>query len=279
MLANFLDEFCWEFVLTTFLLIGLVRNYKAAVYYLKFNYYYGVMTTVSTLLIPYFMLKPRNVLNFLVSCAGLKHVSKVIGIKWTLRGSENLSKDRTYIIVANHQSSLDVQGMMDVWPVIKKMTVIAKRELLFAGSFGIAMFLAGLTFINRKAGGKAGQAMVDAMEDLKKKNIKLWVFPEGTRRNTGEIHAFKKGAFHTAIQAQVPIVPVVFSSYKHFLNTEKKIFDKGEIIITALPEISTQGLTVDDVDDLIQRTRNLMIETYEETSKETEISLVNSKED
>lgn len=39
-------------------------------------------------------------------------MSKVIGIKWTLRGSENLSKDRTYIIVANHQSSLDVQGMM-----------------------------------------------------------------------------------------------------------------------------------------------------------------------
>lgn len=169
--------------------------------------------------------------------------------------------------------------LSDVWPVIRKMTVIAKRELLFAGSFGIAMFLAGLLFINRKAGGKAGQAMTEAMEELKKKNIKLWVFPEGTRRNTGEIHTFKKGAFHAAIQAQVPIVPVVFSSYKHFLDTEKKIFDKGEIIITALPEISTEGLTIDDVDDLIQRIRNLMIKKYKESSKETEIKLLNSKED
>lgn len=47
-----------------------------------------------------------------VSSAGCKHMSKVIGIKWTLRGSENLSKDRTCVFVANHQSSLDVQGMM-----------------------------------------------------------------------------------------------------------------------------------------------------------------------
>lgn len=65
MFASFLEEFSWEFVVTAFLLIGLVRNYKAAVYYLKFNYYYGIMTTVVTLLIPYYMLKPRNVLNFL----------------------------------------------------------------------------------------------------------------------------------------------------------------------------------------------------------------------
>lgn len=167
--------------------------------------------------------------------------------------------------------------LSDVWPVIRKMTAIAKRELLFAGSFGIAMFLSGLTFINRKAGGTAGQALNEAMEDLKKKNIKMWVFPEGTRRNTGEIHGFKKGAFLAAVNAQVPIVPVVFSSYKPFLDTEKKIFDKGEIIITALPEISTEGLTFDNVEELMQRTRNLMIEKYNETSKETEANLLKLK--
>lgn len=121
--------------------------------------------------------------------------------------------------------------------------------------------------------------MNEAMEELKKKNIKLWVFPEGTRRNTGEIHSFKKGAFHAAVQAQVPIVPVIFSSYKPFLNTEKKIFNKGEIIITALPEISTEGLTASDVDGLIERTRNMMIETYKETSKETESILLKPKKE
>lgn len=65
MFVKFMNQFSWEFVVTAFLLIGLVRNYKAAVYYLKFNYYYAIVTTVVTLLIPYFLLKPRNVLNFL----------------------------------------------------------------------------------------------------------------------------------------------------------------------------------------------------------------------
>jgi len=57
--------------------------------------------------------------------------------------------------------------------------------------------------------------------------IKLWIFPEGTRHNTGEIHPFKKGAFHAAIRSQLPILPVVFSSY-YFLSAKEKRFDSGE---------------------------------------------------
>lgn len=57
--------------------------------------------------------------------------------------------------------------------------------------------------------------------------IKLWIFPEGTRHNTGEIHPFKKGAFHVAIRSQLPILPVVYSSY-YFLSAEEKRFDAGK---------------------------------------------------
>ena len=156
---------------------------------------------------------------------------------------------------------------VDIWPLSVKMTVIAKRELLYlGGTFGFAAWLAGLFFIERDAKGKAGKALNNVMEELKKKDIKLWVFPEGTRRNTGEIHDFKKGAFHAAIQAQVPIVPVVFSSYKHFFDSKKKMFNEGEVIITALPEISTIGMTAEDVNELLKITRNAMIKKYHETS-------------
>jgi lysophosphatidate acyltransferase len=158
-----------------------------------------------------------------------------------------------------------MKNVPDICLVVKKMTVIAKRELTYTGSFGIGAWLSGLYFIDRKSGKKAGQAMNDAMETFKRKNIKLWVFPEGTRRNTGEIHHFKKGGFHAAIQAQVPIVPVVFSTYKHFLDTREKIFSRGEVTITALPEIPTKGLTANDVDDLIAKTRNAMIEVYQKS--------------
>lgn len=62
------------------------------------------------------------------------------------------------------------------------MTVIAKKELLYAGTFGPAAYLAGLVFIDRHSS-KGKEAMNEAMAKLKKDNVKLWVFPEGTYIN------------------------------------------------------------------------------------------------
>ena len=110
--------------------------------------------------------------------------------------------------------------------------------------------------------------MNNAIKELKEKNVKVWVFPEGTRRNTNKIHEFKKGAFHLAIQEGIPIVPIVFSSYNQFLDNRKKIFNKSEIIMQALPEVSTKELTYDDIDSLIERIRNDMIKVYDAITKE-----------
>jgi hypothetical protein len=54
----------------------------------------------------------------------------------------------------------------------------------------------------------------------------------------------------------------------HFMDSDKKFFDKGDMIITALPEISTVGLTLKDIDKLVEQTRQQMIEVYEKTSAE-----------
>lgn len=149
-----------------------------------------------------------------------------------------------------------------------KTTVVAKRELLYVWPFGVCAWLCGLIFINRYEAEKAKNTMNKAMERLKKEDIKLWVFPEGTRRNTGQLHDFKKGAFHVAINAQVPILPVVFSSYSSFLNDELRVLNSGEVIIEALPEISTKGLTIDDIGKVMDHTRSLMEMKFTENSKE-----------
>lgn len=72
-----------------------------------------------------------------------------------------------------------------------------------------------------------------------------------------------------AINAQVPILPVVFSSYSAFLNDELRVLESGEVIIEVLPEISTKGLTLEDVGQLMNHTRNLMEVKFLENSKET----------
>lgn len=118
--------------------------------------------------------------------------------------------------------------MFDIWPVMNKCTVVAKRELFYAWPFGLAAWLCGLIFIDRMQSDKARNSLCDATDLIKEKKIKLWIFPEGTRRNTGEIHSFKKGAFHVAIAGQIPILPVVFSSYKTFLDDENRNMTSGE---------------------------------------------------
>lgn len=158
--------------------------------------------------------------------------------------------------------------MFEIWHVMNKCTVVAKRELFYAWPFGLAAWLAGLTFIDRVRGEKARSTLNAVNSRVKKEKIKLWVFPEGTRRNTGELHPFKKGAFHMAIEEQIPILPVVFSSYCSFLNDKMKILNAGNVIITAMPPISTTNLIKDDLPELMDKIHRQMTLTLKQTSAE-----------
>ncbi|XP_031636282.1 1-acyl-sn-glycerol-3-phosphate acyltransferase alpha [Contarinia nasturtii] len=237
-------------------------------YYFKFAVYYSIVSINSIILIPPMLFRPCDVKNLLLASSFCHHISTVLGLKWELRGKEHLEKDQACIIVANHQSSLDILGMFDIWPVMSKCTVVAKRELFFAWPFGLAAWLCGLIFIDRMQSDRARDHLNKASTNIKNKKIKLWIFAEGTRRNTGELHPFKKGAFHVAINAQIPILPVVFSSYRTFLDDKNKHLNSGHIIISALPPIPTAGLTKFDLDQLIARTYDTMNEEYQAISRE-----------
>lgn len=151
---------------------------------------------------------------------------------------------------------------------MNKCTVVAKRELFFAWPFGLAAWLCGLIFINRMQSDRAREQLCAATTNIKNKKIKLWIFPEGTRRNTGDLHPFKKGAFHVAIDAQIPILPVVFSSYRTFLDDKNKRLDSGKIIISTLSPISTVGLNKTDLDTLMAHTYDLMNKEFQQITKE-----------
>ncbi|XP_034235075.1 1-acyl-sn-glycerol-3-phosphate acyltransferase alpha-like isoform X2 [Thrips palmi] len=204
-----------------------------------------------------------------------KHISRLIGLRWTLRGSQHLAEQKACVIVANHQSSLDILGMFEIWAIMRKCTVVAKKELFYAWPFGLAAWLCGLIFIDRLNAGGARAAINKAASIIKKDQIKLWIFPEGTRKNTGEIHPFKKGAFHVAVSAQLPILPVVYSPY-YFLDDRHRTLDSGKVIISALPPISTEGLTMDDIDGLMQKVREHMTEEFSKMSNEVKADIVPS---
>jgi lysophosphatidate acyltransferase len=90
----------------------------------------------------------------------------------------------------------------------------------------------------------------------------VFIFPEGTRSyaEEPELLPFKKGAFHLAVQAQVPIVPIVVANYSHVLNVRRNFFNPGIIDVSVLPAIPTTGMTAADVDALMKKTRDGMLE-------------------
>lgn len=99
--------------------------------------------------------------------------------------------------------------------------------------------------------------------------IKLYMFPEGTRNRTRGMLPFKRGAFKTAIMGQVPIIPVVVSPY-YFVDFKAGTFNKGHVIVKALEPISTKGMVDADHEALMERTRIVMVAEYEKIAAEVD---------
>lgn len=239
-------------------------------FYTKFGIYFLYTSIISLFLLAMFIFQPRSEKNLLTLSLVFAPVTKLMGVSWEIRGREHLEQERSCIVVMNHQSLLDCVGLYQVWPFLKNTTIISRRIIFYIWPTGLICWFGKVIFINRMKSNSARKILNDATDYIKEKKMKLIIFPEGTRRNNGEINAFKKGAFHIAIRSQLPIIPVVFSSYYYFLSNEEKRFDSGRVIVEALPAISTEGLTLDDINKLLEKTRNTMIDTFNKISKEVQ---------
>ncbi|KAL7647135.1 UNVERIFIED_CONTAM: hypothetical protein RMT77_002393 [Armadillidium vulgare] len=237
-------------------------------FYLKFCIYYVFVMLCSVLCIPFLAWRPGNVRNTLIATFPLRILNPLLGLNWEIEGIEHIVPDRAAIVVANHQSSVDFLGMVYMWPIFCKISAIAKKELFYAMPFGFTAWLCGTRFIDRSNPQRAKDSMNAALAYCKENKVKLWVFPEGTRNMKKEMLSFKKGAFHLAISGQLPILPLVYSSYTGFLNHRLKIFNPGNIVVTCLPPISTEGLTLNDMPELMDKVRAQMMETYTKVSEQ-----------
>ncbi|KAK3391740.1 hypothetical protein B0T20DRAFT_64002 [Sordaria brevicollis] len=182
------------------------------------------------------------------------------GVRFKIEDPKNiLGKTRPAVFIGNHQTELDVLMLGCMFP--KYCSVTAKSSLKKTPFLGWFMSLSGSIFIDRASRTDARAAMAGAANQIQKKQQSVYMFPEGTRSYSKEpeLLPFKKGAFHLAVQAQVPIVPVVVANYSHILNVKDLVFNAGEIPVKVLDPIDTTGLTTADVDELCKNTRDLML--------------------
>ena len=115
----------------------------------------------------------------------------------------------------------------------KKVVVMAKTSLQYT-PLGPFMHLAGNIFIDRGNNSRAVRSVDAAGQKMKKAGLSLWIFPEGTRHmsEAPDMLPFKKGGFHLAINAGIPIIPIVVENYWRIFR--KDVFDSGVIKIKSM---------------------------------------------
>ncbi|KAJ3064163.1 1-acylglycerol-3-phosphate O-acyltransferase [Podochytrium sp. JEL0797] len=173
---------------------------------------------------------------------------------------------RPCVFICNHQSELDFTAMANAFP--SKAVILAKESIKYIPFMGWYMMIARNVFINRSNRGSALETMAKVAKTLNEKKVGVFMFPEGTRsrQTTNELLPFKKGAFVLAVQGQIPILPIVVSSYHSVFNIKNMLFEGGVIRIKILPAIETAGLTMEEVDKLTLSTHKLMSDTLVEIS-------------
>lgn len=255
----------WSLLILVFALYFLSNTFR---YYVKYGLYLLFLTVISTVTVFWVILtcRPKSTENSRFANWALVKLKYFYGWEFEIHGKEYLMKDEPCVVLINHQSGLDLIGLMEIWNWRYHCAVVGKRSLMYFGMFGLATYLCDTIFLDRFDRAKAVQQMNAVVDQIQSKKLKVFVFPEGTRNHEGSLLPFKKGAFHIAVQSQVPIIPVVFSSYKSMYSKKNKIFKGGKIVITCLPPVSTSGLSKDNIPELLESVRNSMIETYNRTS-------------
>jgi lysophosphatidate acyltransferase len=124
-------------IIIFFILVQYVLN-ERQLYKLKYTFYVSLVMFYAVILQPILFFRPRNALNIRLAAMAINPLLRLFGLKYRVENAHVLDKDEPCIIVANHQSSLDFIGMMNLWPEhVRYCTVLAKKELIWAGPFGL----------------------------------------------------------------------------------------------------------------------------------------------
>jgi putative phosphoserine phosphatase/1-acylglycerol-3-phosphate O-acyltransferase len=183
------------------------------------------------------------------------------GVHLNVTGEEHLWSHRPAVFIFNHQSSIDVAVIGSL--VRRDLTGVAKVEARRDPRFAPIGYITDIVYVDRSNSTQARAALEPAVERLKS-GTSIAIAPEGTRSPTPTLGRFKKGAFHLAMQAGVPLVPVVIRNAGDVMWRGSLVIRPGTIDIAVQPPISTTGWKVEELDERIAEVHALFERTLEQ---------------
>ena len=210
------------------------------------------------------LLRPRHRTNvYWLSNRMMHRVYPLLGIKVTVTIPDECKNLGPAVYVANHQTNWDIVVLTGA--VQPGVVAVGKKSLVWLPLFGILFYLSGNILIDRSNRSRAIDTIRQVVDKIRSRQISIWMFPEGTRSRGRGLLPFKTGAFHTAMQAGVPIVPVVATSYAKQIDLNR--WDNGEVLIEMLPPIDPSGWEREQVRECADHVRELMKAKLEELDR------------
>ena len=210
----------------------------------------------------------REAINFSVGLFG-DFAAAMVGIELDVYGERNLWASRPCIFVFNHQSKADVVILAKL--IRKDMGGIGKQEIKKIPVLGQIMEWGGTVFIDRANAKDAIKAMEPLVEAIQKENKSIVVAPEGTRTLSPKLGPFKKGAFHLAMQAGVPIVPIVIHNAGDVAPKNEFVMRAATVRVDVLPPVDTSNWNAKTINRHVAEVRNMFLKALGQPEEEPEV--------
>jgi 1-acyl-sn-glycerol-3-phosphate acyltransferase len=175
---------------------------------------------------------------------------KMVGINLTVSGLEKIDKNKSYVVVGNHPSTLDIFTHIYGLPI--SIRFLTKSELFRIPIFSRVLKILGLPRIDRDSTSLDLNKINDSIQSVINDGNSIMVFPEGKRSNQKKLLPFKKGAAHIAKDFNLPILPIVSHNAHNLMIKGKVWFISGDIHLDVLdPVESNDDLDIDKVTELL----------------------------
>lgn len=211
-----------------------------------------VTLLAALLVVPMALLASPRLANLQVGARWGRVLTRLVPVKVTIEGMDQIDKSQSYVVVANHQSQFDI-------PVVYGFSGLDLRWVAKAEVGRIPFVAAGCRaighiFINRSDPEQSRTAINRAVARLKP-GTGLIFFAEGTRSRSGELMPFKKGAFRVALDQQLPVLPLTILGTRDVLPADTLRLRPGHVRIIVHPPIVTRGMGTGELGELRRRTR------------------------
>ncbi|MGB5581737.1 MAG: 1-acylglycerol-3-phosphate O-acyltransferase, partial [Woeseia sp.] len=233
------------------------RGFPGVKEFVRTGLVYGAFFSAALQIIPTLILNQsrREAVNLAVTTWG-EFGSALAGIDVRIRGENYVWEQRPAVFLFNHQSAIDVLIIAKL--LRRDFNAIAKQEIALNPLVGPVFRVADTVFIDRRNHDKAIEALRPVVESLRS-GMSLAIAPEGTRSNSDRLGPFKKGPFHIAMQAGVPIVPIVIHNASDVLPKGGFFVRPSKVHVDVLPPVATDNWTPATVDEHVAEVRDMFL--------------------